>query len=197
MKSEEVNKELAMSYKELVNYLIKKYGKAQGDYFVNESCKTKNRNISRSKEGLLIHHIDEDKAIMLSDSRWAVNNPFEYQKADRLVYCNILEHLILHIKIVEEPTPKGARLLEDEGIGGAVNFICPQLNDFYNGYEYKRETDKIKFSLVADNFEDYINVLRYLRNIVKKDARLSSFITDEKLASGWDEQVIDKIYYEL
>ena len=197
MKSEEVNKELAMSYNELVDYLIKKYGRVSGDYFVNESCKTKNNKITRSKEGLLIHHIDEDKAIMLSDSKWAVNNPFEYQKADRLVYCNILEHLILHIKIVEEPKPKGARILEDQGIGGAVNFICPQLNDFYNGYEYKRETDKIKFSLVADNFEDYINVLRYLRNIVKKDARYSLFISDERLASGWDEQVIEKIYSEL
>lgn len=197
MKSEEVNKELAMSYNELVDYLLNKYGEVNGDYFVNESCKTKNRNISKSKEGLLIHHIDEDKAIMLSDSRWAINNPFEYQKADRLVYCNILEHLILHIKIVEEPKPKGARLLEDQGIGGAVNFICPQLNDYYNGYEYKREIDKIKFSLVADNFKDYINVLHYLRDVIKKDVRLSSFISDEKLASGWDEQVIDKIYSEL
>lgn len=197
MKREEIERELSMSYNELVDYLLKKYGKAEGDYFVSESCKTRNKKIARTQEGLVIHHIDEDKAIMLSNTKFAVANPFEYQKADRLVYCNILEHLILHIKIMEEPKPEGANSFEIQGIGGAIGFICPQLNDFYNGYEFKREVDKIKLGLVADNFEDYINVLHYLKDVAKQNPRYSFFASDEKLASGFNGQTIDKIYDRL
>lgn len=197
MNSDEIRKELAMSYKELVDYLLQKYGPVGQDYFVNETCRSKNKRIVRSGEGLIIHHIDEDKAIMLSDTRWAIKNPFEYQKASRLVYCNIMEHLILHIKIVEEPNPKGANDFEIQGLGGVMNFICPTLNDFYSGYEFKRESDKKALSLVADNFEDYIEVLHYFQNVVAKNDRLILYATNEKLARGWDRSIKEKIYREL
>ena len=197
MDSVEIKSELLMSYQELVDYLLKKYGPAKYDYFRTESCRSKNKNISRSSEGLICHHIDEDKAIMLSNPRWAINNPFEYQKANRLVYCNILEHLILHIKIAEEPKPEGANLLEDQGIGGAVNFICRELNDYYDGYNYKKESDKKKFSLVANNFEDYIKVLHELWRVVKGNDKYSFFVTKEIIASGWDGHIVDKVYTEL
>ena len=98
MESTEIKNQLKMTYDELVDYLLKKYGPAQYDYFCNESCKSKNSKVSRTNEGLYCHHIDENKAILLSNDKFAVNNPFEYQKANRLVYCNVLEHLILHIK---------------------------------------------------------------------------------------------------
>ena len=112
MKSIEIQKELEMKYSELVEYLLKKYGPAKYDYFCTESCKSKNHKVSRTNEGLYCHHIDEDKAIMLSNDSYAIKNPYEYQKAERLVYCNVLEHLILHIKIVEEPRNKDANELE-------------------------------------------------------------------------------------
>ena len=108
----------------------------------------------------------------------------EYQKADRLVYCNIMEHLILHIKIVEEPKPDGANRLEDQGIGGAINFICPQLNDFYNGFDYKREVDKKRMEPIADNFDDYIKILHYLLEVVKKNARYSLVVTKERISQA-------------
>ena len=98
MDSLEVQNQLKMTYSELVDYLLKKYGPAECDYFRTEACKSKNPKVSRTNEGLYCHHIDEDKAIMLCNDKFAVNNPFEYQKAERLVYCNALEHLILHIK---------------------------------------------------------------------------------------------------
>ena len=82
-----------MTYGELVDYLLKKYGPVECDYFRTEACKSKNPKVSRTNEGLYCHHIDEDKAIMLCNDKFAVNNPFEYQKAERLVYCNALEHL--------------------------------------------------------------------------------------------------------
>ena len=85
MDSLEIKKEFAMSYQELVGYLLKKYGAAQYDYFVNESCKSKNKKAMRTSEGLFCHHIDEDKAIMLSHDEWATKNPFSYQNGQARV----------------------------------------------------------------------------------------------------------------
>lgn len=40
--------------------------------------------------------------------RFAIQNSFGYQKADRLVYCNIPERLIVHIKTAEKTESEGA-----------------------------------------------------------------------------------------
>ena len=90
---------MEMNYDEFVSYLLKKYGPAKYDYFTNATCKTKSKRISRTKEGLFCHYIDEDKGYMLSHTGCALEQPFEYQKAERLVYCNYIEHLLLHILI--------------------------------------------------------------------------------------------------
>ena len=96
-------KMLKSSYTDIVKYLLKKYGAAKHNYFKDTNCTEKNPLVSRTSEGLYCHHIDEDKAIMLSNDKYAAANPFEYQKANRLVYCNLLEHLLLHVKIAENP----------------------------------------------------------------------------------------------
>ncbi len=62
-------------------------------------CWGRNGNYSRTPEGLLCHHIDEDKASVLSNPRFAKDYPFSYQKRERLVYCDYVEHLLLHHKI--------------------------------------------------------------------------------------------------
>ena len=193
MKSSEIEAELGMTYKELVDYLLEKYGPSEYDYFVNESCRTKNKKIVRSSEGLICHHIDEDKAIMLSDPRFAVGSPFEYQKASRLVYCNILEHLILHIKIAGEANEETVGM----GIGGAVVFICPELNDYYNGFDFKREYQRKAHELVADNFDDYIKVLRYFLDVAEKHIYLVLNVTPDKLSRGSDGQIVEKTYKAL
>ncbi|WP_375317597.1 hypothetical protein [Spiroplasma endosymbiont of Virgichneumon dumeticola] len=97
----------------------------------------KTQGITRGKEGLYIHHIDEDKAILLSTPEWARISPFDYQKADRLVYCNLLEHLVLHIKIFEYPHPNKNPMMA-VGVGGIYGFIVPELNDIYSGIQYKQ-----------------------------------------------------------
>lgn len=196
MKSEEVKIELGMGYQELVDYLLKKYGPAVYDYFVNETCRTKNKKVSRTSEGLVCHHIDEDKAIMLSNDKYAINNPFEYQKADRLVYCNILEHLILHVKIVEGPKPKNANIFEAQGLGGVVNYICPQLNDFYNGFEYKRAYEQNIFGVVADNFEDYIDVLQYFIEVLyNRHPEYLLMFSERNLAKSFNNgSIVQKVY---
>ena len=197
MESTEIKNQLKMTYDELVDYLLKKYGPAQYDYFCNESCKSKNSKISRTNEGLYCHHIDENKAILLSNDKFAVNNPFEYQKANRLVYCNVLEHLILHIKIVEEPKNENANKMEIQGIGGAVCFICPQINDYFNGYEFKQQYLINIFSLIENNFNDYIDILEYFLDVVEKTPIYKLIVTKERLSVGWDQQIVKKVYDQL
>ena len=197
MESTEIKNQLKMTYDELVDYLLKKYGPAQYDYFCNESCKSKNSKISRTNEGLYCHHIDENKAILLSNDKFAVNTPFEYQKANRLVYCNVLEHLILHIKIVEEPKNENANKMEIQGIGGAVCFICPQINDYFNGYEFKQQYLINIFSLIENNFNDYIDILEYFLDVVEKNPIYKLIVTKERLSVGWDQQIVKKVYDQL
>lgn len=197
MDKSEIKKELDMPYDDLVAYLIKKYGPAEYDYFCNESCKTRNKKAPRSSEGLECHHIDEDKAIMLSRPDYAARNPFEYQKADRLVYCNVMEHLILHTKIVEEPHKKGANQFEIQGAGGIVN-ICMGINDYYNGFEYKQPHKQALYAHIADNFDDYIGILVYILDMVdNKRPELCLLLDRERLSKGFEDQIIGKVYHAI
>ena len=197
MDSKEVDKELGLSYDELCDYLLEKYGAAKHDYFVNESCRTTNKKVSRTKEGLFCHHMDEDKAIMLCNPKWALRNPFEYQKADRLVYCNALEHLILHIKIMEEPQKPGANELELQGIGGAVNFLIPELNHCYSGYEYKRDYEKNIYGLISENFDDYIKILKYLIKVAENNPIYLSPTRIDRITRDVNDEVVERVYNAL
>ncbi len=188
---------MGLSYAELVDKLLLEHGPAEYDYFVDVGCKTKNHKVSRSKEGLFCHHIDEDKAIMLSNDKYASENPFTYQKADRLVYCNFLEHLLLHVKIVEEPRKNNANSNELPGIGGAVNFIVRQLNDLYGGHVFTQEYLAIAARVVENDYDSYITILKRLWNIVKNKPEYSSRIRKEDLARGWKGNIVMKILEEL
>ena len=187
---------LKTNYQDIVSALLKKYGSAKHNYFKDTACKIKNPLVTRTNEGLFCHHIDEDKAIMLCNDKFAVNNPFEYQKADRLVYCNLLEHLLLHVKIAENPSPD-ANENELPGIGGAINFICKDLNDIYSGKKFSDEWGKNVADKVKDNFDDYIIILRYLWNIVEKNPVYKAIITKEMLCVGWDGKVVKEVMNAL
>lgn len=127
---------------------------------------------------------------MLCNDKFAGNNPFEYQKADRLVYCNLLEHLLLHVKIAENPSPD-ANENELPGIGGAINFICKDLNDIYSGKEFADEWRKNVANKVKDNFDDYIIILCYLWNIVEKNPIYKLIITKDMLFLNSDDKVVE------
>lgn len=187
---------LKTNYQDIVSALLKKYGSAKHNYFKDTARKIKNPLVTRTNEGLFCHHIDEDKAIMLCNDKFAVNNPFEYQKADRLVYCNLLEHLLLHVKIAENPSPD-ANENELPGIGGAINFICKDLNDIYSGKKFSDEWRKNVADKVKDNFDDYIIILRYLWNIVEKNPIYKAIITKEMLCVGWDGKVVKEVMNAL
>lgn len=93
-----------MNYDEYVDFLLLKYGKVPENYFMDSNYTRVNTNIKRSNEALVIHHIDEDKIPGLSINRdnRLMYYSFDYQRADRLVYCHYVEHTILHMKIIEK-----------------------------------------------------------------------------------------------
>ena len=135
---------LELTYTEAVQYLLSKYGPATVDYYSEQSYErflrgeiksiTK-RKYSRTQEGLYCHHIDENKFENLSNINFIRVNkyPFKYQTKDRLVYCDLFEHLILHTLIAKETLGKF-------GLRGYFSYIEPMIKDWYiNDLEIERD----------------------------------------------------------
>ncbi|WP_416150246.1 hypothetical protein ACM26V_04465 [Salipaludibacillus sp. HK11] len=81
---------------------------------------------SRTSEGLYCHHIDEKKELKISDQLFIKRNkiPFEYQRKDRLVYCDLVEHSILHVLITKETS-------FEFGYPGYGAFLKPMIEVWY------------------------------------------------------------------
>jgi len=186
---------LDLNYSQCVDFLIKKYGPVPGDYFLDLECTKKNTKITRGKDGLYIHHIDEDKAILLSTPSWAIKNKFEYQKANRLVYCNLLEHLVLHIKIFEHPNDKKNKG-EEVGVGGIYNFIIPELNDIYSGIVYEKPWKQKVVENIMHLKNDYFKCIKRLIDKEFPYPILTSFIFNEK-AGIWNIKNNERLFEEL
>ena len=107
--------QFTMTYFELCDYYKKKYGLVPYPYFCNETCRSRQSKNSRTKDGLVIHHIGENELFELSSTGTlspdylkdeyfggSLPNYWAYQQPDMLCYCNYLEHLLLHVKIRDE-----------------------------------------------------------------------------------------------
>lgn len=126
---------LSKTYDEAVEFLLQKYGSAQDDYyreksyqrFMNGEIKniTKGK-FSRASEGLYCHHIDEKEELNISNQlfvkRYEIS--FEYQRKDRLVYCDLVEHSILHVLITKETSFKLGNL-------GFDYHLKPMIEEWY------------------------------------------------------------------
>ena len=166
MNATELQKEMAMTYDELTAYLQNKYGKPSRAYFCTNECKTKSP-ITRTDEGLFIHHIKETEVDNLQDKNQAKANPWEYQESDNLCYCNYLEHLILHIKINIMRSAQADALAFD----GVINHIVPDLNYIYldNPVETAKNRlwrNKVK-EIIIDNYNEYQEILQIWVDAVK------------------------------
>lgn len=160
-----------LTYSDYVNQLKEKYGNVPGDYFRTTSrgkakCQlVKNTGITRGKDGLYIHHVYECYFLGLSEPimyllQCAIPDTKikDAQKAENLVYCNLLEHLILHIKIALEYN-RGS-----EQVG--IDFITGDLNRLYelgdqNLIEstYKAPNQRWKqtaYKLIKDDYDIYV-----------------------------------------
>ena len=134
---------------------------------------------------------------MFTDGKFAATNPFEYQEARRLVYCNLLEHLILHVKIAENPNIQTNRG-ELPGTGGAINFICRDLNDIYAGKKYADKWRKVVAKKVKDNFDDYIVILRYLWKVIEINNPIyKDIIIKDTLYIGLNGKVVKEVMKAL
>lgn len=193
----EYNKVKDFSYEEYCDYLKEKYGCATCDYFYPNF--KKNPKISRTSEGLVCHHICEDKAIMLSTVAYAERNPFEYQRAENLVYCDYLEHLFLHILICENPS-RDRNPFEAVGIGGILNYLVPELNDVYSGW-ITAQTWRLKcHSLILNDRDVYLLLLKRFKTtchnypLYNEASLYSSF--NEKFGL-WDSNNNSEIYVKI
>lgn len=164
MNIEEYNLVKKYNYLQYCEYLKNKYGIPVADYFTKNWNKI--RRISRTKDGLFLHHVFEDHAIMLSTLIFAKMNPIEWQKAENLVYCDYLEHLLLHILICENPSDE-QNAKQAVGIGGAINFIIPELNDVYSGFVSGMPWKQNCFEKIINDKEVYLLLVKRLKNNCK------------------------------
>ncbi|MCL1925130.1 MAG: hypothetical protein FWF50_06055 [Defluviitaleaceae bacterium] len=115
---------IELGYDDYVEYLKDRYGKVQKDYFVNENFKSTSSE-SRSAEGLERHHIREDIFPKLSDAKVAKHVSWEFQKAENLIWCNKVEHAILHLLIFLKTNNKGL------GLPGLFHYIMPTIHHIF------------------------------------------------------------------
>lgn len=132
---EEYKNLLSKTYEEAIEYLLQKYGSVTDDFFRERSYERfmdgeiKGVNpvkSSKTAEGLYRHHIDEIKELKLSDIHFVKYNnlPFKYQKKERLVYCDLIEHAILHTLIAKETSLMF-------GFPGLNTYLLPPILDWY------------------------------------------------------------------
>ena len=160
----------------------------------------KNQKVSRTSEGLIAHHKAEDKMIMLSTKEVAENCPYEWQMKENIVYCDYLEHLLLHVLICKYPS-QDRHPLADVGIGGVVNFIVPELNDLYSGWGSKQAWRNSCHRIVVEDRAVYLDILKmfiaYLqekRGIEDKEILHTSF---NEQFGGWSRKQNAKLYAEI
>lgn len=162
MKLSEYREVEKITYAEYCDYLQNKYGIGLCDYM--RPSWTKNPKISRTKEGLYAHHKYEDRAIMLSHPEFAMLNPYEWQKKENIIYCNLLEHLYLHILICENPS-EDKNENEMVGLGGIVNYIVPELNDVYSGWVSRQAWQNTCHNAIIDDKDVYMVLLKRFKEL--------------------------------
>ena len=164
MNLQEYEKVKNFTYIEYCDYLQMKYGIGLCNYMTPNWNKIP--RISRTKEGLFVHHKYEDHAILLSNKRFASLNPFEWQHAENMIYCDYLEHLFLHILIYENPA-KNKNMLEAVGVGG-IFIIVSTLNDFYSGWNTEKlEWMRICLNKISNDKKVYLTLLKRFKNSYK------------------------------
>lgn len=124
-----------MDYEKAICHLLKKYGPVKDDYyreksyfkFLNDEIKSITKGkYSRTSEGLYCHHIYENEELMLSNINIIkyMKLPYYYQKKENLVYCDLIEHAILHILIADETNHK-------YGYAGYITYMESIIKDWY------------------------------------------------------------------
>ncbi|EUG90550.1 hypothetical protein O782_01721 [Staphylococcus aureus M0190] len=161
-KYNEYSQLLDATYSQAVAYLLNKYGAVTDDYykeksytrFLNGEIKSISKGkYTRASEGLYCHHISEDKFQNLSDLRFISEFKYSYnvQKKENLVYCDLIEHLILHAIITKESNGQF-------GVAGLCQMIKPTVIDWYiSEYTPKPALHLIKSKLQKNHLNQYFH----------------------------------------
>ncbi len=157
MNLQEYEKVKNYTYLEYCTYLQQKYGIGFCNYMTENW--NKSSKVSRTKEGLYVHHKYEDHAVRLSKPEYAKNNPYEWQKKENLICCDLLEHLFLHQLICEYPA-ENKNNTEQVGISGIVAFIVPELNDVYSGWRSKHTWQQNCHNAIIRDKDVYLQLLK-------------------------------------
>lgn len=163
---------LSKTYNEAVEFLLKKYGPAEDDYYREKSyyrfLRGEIKNITkgkfaRSSEGIECHHILENKFLNMTDSSFIrdQNIPFKYHQKDKLVFCDIVEHAILHTLIAKETSL-------EFGVPGYTTHLRLKIEDWYIE---KIIPQKSKWHIACYNKayiapEDALDLLERMDNII-------------------------------
>lgn len=139
------------TYKDYCHFLLQKYGPAKVDYF--DLSYNKIKEITRTDEGLFCHHIKENEIPNLSDVDIAREVSFDFQRKENLVYCNWLEHILLHLLIAEENPASGL------GIGGA-NIMIQEIESLYENVEIKLPWVQNCFSVIENDFDVFESLIK-------------------------------------
>jgi len=196
MDRKEYEKVKNYTYLEYCDYLQQKYGIGKCDY-MSEGWKKSSR-VTRTKDGLYVHHKYEDYAIMLGNPEYAKKNPYEWQKKENLVYCNLLEHLLLHLLICEYPA-KDKNEYEQVGIGGVVNFIVPELNDVYSGFLSKLSWQQNCHRAILNHKDVYLLLLKRYKDFHEDNPLMIKLLLKSynKQYGMWSDEKNKTIYEEI
>lgn len=193
----EYNQVKNYTYLEYCDYLQRKYGIGLADYMTksfnaNPKCK-------RTKEGLVAHHKMEDTMVMLSTKAIAQMCPFEWQQKQNIVYCDYLEHLLLHVLICKYPSDNKIDIA-NVGIGGVVNFIVPELNDLYSGWKTSQPWRENCHRRVINDKEVYLEIIKQFIEIehTNPDFNISVLFSSFNEQYGiWSREKNKDIYSEI
>ena len=176
-----------LSYYEYCDYLQNKYGIGKANYFYPSW--NKNSKVSRTNEGLIAHHKLETDAFMLSTPSIARRFSYEWQKAENIVYCDYLEHLLLHIMMSEINECQDENMDDDIPLirypGGILEFLIPELNDVYSGWETKMQWRKNCYDRIIKDKDVYLILVKRFKLIIEKQ---DGFIGEEQIYASYNEQ---------
>lgn len=197
MNMDEYQKVKDLTYLEYCDYLQRKYGIGLANYMtksynINSKCK-------RTKEGLIAHHKKEDTMIMLSNKEIAKIYPFEWQLKENIVYCDYLEHLLLHVLICKYPANDEASFIH-AGMGGVVDFLVPELNDLYSGWITNQTWRKNCHDKVSADKTVYLAILKQFIEIEKSnpDFKIDMLYRSYNQQYGlWDDEKNKSLYAEI
>ena len=197
MKMAEYEQIKNLTYREYCDYLQIKYGIGRSDYMTKSW--NKNPKCTRTTEGLFAHHKYEDHAISLADKNFARFEPFEWQEAINIVYCDYLEHLLLHILICEYPA-RHRNPKEAVGIGGVINHIAPLLNDYYSGWRSNLAWQTNCLNLIADDKDVYMVLLKRFKTNCKEYPLFTDtclYTSYNENFGGWSKEQNKKLFSEI